>query len=92
VIRIAIYVAVLVALGMAMFHFRQTLLRAYEKTAVFLREVKVEMQKVVWPSRQEVYGATFVVLVSVIILTIAIGIEDRLLTAILDVFLSFAAS
>jgi len=64
--------------------YRETLKRWYEKAVIFLKEVRVEIQKVVWPSKQEVYGATFVVLIAVVILTLAIGIEDRLLSAILD--------
>jgi preprotein translocase subunit SecE len=87
-----IIVGVLVAAGALAYYFRSTLLRMYEKTAVFLKEVRVEMQKVVWPNKQEVYGATFVVLVSVVILTVAIGIEDRLLSEILDLILSLALS
>ena len=65
------------------FVFRATVIQWYEKAAIFLKEVRVEMQKVVWPSKQEVYGATFVVLVSIVILTVAIGIEDYLLSLVL---------
>jgi preprotein translocase subunit SecE len=79
-------------MGAAAYYFRQTLILWYEKAAIFLKEVRVEMQKVVWPSKQDVYGATFVVLVSVVILTIAIGIEDRILSSVLDLILSLAAS
>jgi preprotein translocase subunit SecE len=79
-------------MGAAAYYFRQTLILWYEKAAIFLKEVRVEMQKVVWPSKQDVYGATFVVLVSVVILTIAIGIEDRILSGVLDLILSLAAS
>ena len=82
---------VLGALGAAGYHFRQTFKRWYEKAVLFLKEVRVEMQKVVWPSKQEVYGATFVVLVSTVILTFAIGVEDLLLSHILDVILSLTA-
>ncbi|KPL12940.1 hypothetical protein AMJ85_00805 [candidate division BRC1 bacterium SM23_51] len=70
----------------------ETLQKWYNKAQVFLREVRVEMQKVVWPSKQDVYGATFVVLVSVVILTIAIGIEDRILSGILGLILSLLSS
>jgi preprotein translocase subunit SecE len=87
-----IYLAIVCGIALVLYHYREKVFRAYEKMAVFLREVKVEMQKVVWPSKQDVYGATFVVLVSVVILTIAIGIEDRILTAILNMFLTLAAS
>lgn len=90
--RVLIPLALLGAMGAAAYYFRQTLILWYEKAAIFLKEVRVEMQKVVWPSKQDVYGATFVVLVSVVILTIAIGIEDRILSSVLDLILSLAAS
>ena len=77
----------LVILGTAIWlaiRYRDMLGRWYEKAVIFLKEVRAEIQKVVWPSKQEVYGATFVVLIAVVILTLAIGIEDRLLSVILD--------
>jgi preprotein translocase subunit SecE len=86
-----ILAVVLGALAALVFTFRATLLRWYEKAAAFLKEVRVEMEKVVWPSKQEVYGATFVVMVSVIAFTIAIGIEDRFLSTVLDLVLKLAA-
>jgi len=82
-----VFLGGLVGLALA---YRATLARWYEKTAVFLREVRVEMQKVVWPSKQEVYGATFVVLISVVILTAAIGLEDLVLSEVLRHVLKLA--
>jgi len=90
--RILIPLIIVAALGAAAYYTRQTLMRWYEKATIFLKEVRVEMQKVVWPSKQEVYGATFVVLVSTVVLTIAIGIEDRLLSSVLDLILSLTMS
>jgi len=81
-----------VGLGALLYYSMETLQKWYNKAQVFLREVRVEMQKVVWPSKQDVYGATFVVLVSVVILTIAIGIEDRILSGILGLILSLLSS
>jgi len=82
--------AILGAVGALAYHFRLTLLRWKEKIAIFVKEVRVEMQKVVWPSRQEVYGATFVVLVSVFALTVAIWLEDLTLSWVLDLILKLA--
>lgn len=42
----------------------------------FLQEVTVELKKVAWPSRDELFGSTVVVIVSVIIIAIFIGICD----------------
>jgi preprotein translocase subunit SecE len=90
--RALMLLVLLAALGATAYYYRETLMRWYEKATIFLKEVRVEMQKVVWPSKQEVYGATFVVMVSVVILTIAIGIEDRILSSILDLILRLTAS
>ena len=46
------------------------------KTEKFAKEVKVEMQKVSWPSRPEVINSTMVVLIAVLCLsTYLFGID-----------------
>lgn len=42
----------------------------------FLREVRVELKKVTWPSRKQTVGATAVVLLLVILVSIFLGIVD----------------
>ena len=83
-----VILGILVAVGVV---YRERVARWAEKASVFLREVRVEMQKVVWPSKEDVKGATFVVLVSVAILTVAIGLEDKILSEILKIILLLAA-
>ena len=39
-------------------------LRWYKRFIVFLREVRSEVKKVTWPSRNEVYSTTLVVIVA----------------------------
>jgi preprotein translocase subunit SecE len=56
----------------------------WDKIAVFLKEVKVEMQKVSWPNKDEIVSYTVVVLITVLILTIIIGIEDKIIGAVLE--------
>jgi len=46
------------------------------KIAKFVTEVKLELKKVSWPTRQELINSTIVVIVSVIILTIFIALCD----------------
>ena len=46
----------------------------------YVRDVRVEMSKVSWPSRRELRDSTLVVIVMVVIVSIFIGIVDRLLT------------
>jgi len=41
-----------------------------------LREVRVELKKVTWPTRQEVFGTTIVVLVAVVIFGVFLYIVD----------------
>ncbi len=46
----------------------------------FFKEVKIELKKVVFPSRDEVIGSTKVVVVLVIIIAIFLGFIDLLLS------------
>ena len=46
------------------------------KAALFINEVKGELKKVSWPTREELIGSTVVVLVTVAILSIFVGICD----------------
>jgi preprotein translocase subunit SecE len=54
-----------------------------KKLVKFLREVKVELKKVSWPSRAEISGSTGVVIVTVIIVAIYLGIVDNILQQIM---------
>ena len=51
----------------------------FKKIFKFLREVRLEMKKVTWPTRKEVTGSTGVVIVTVIIVAIYLGIVDNIL-------------
>jgi len=46
------------------------------KTAQFLREVKVELKKVTWPSRKQTIGSTAVVIALVMIISLFLGVVD----------------
>jgi preprotein translocase subunit SecE len=46
------------------------------KSIQFLREVKVELKKVTWPSRKETAASTLVVIILVMIISIFLGIVD----------------
>jgi len=71
---------VFAALGLA------TLFLAFfhTKTGEVLIDTENEMRKVVWPSREEVSGATTVVIMTVIILGVAIYMMDIALANILS--------
>ena len=46
----------------------------------FLKEVRVEPTQVSWPTRNELRDSTIVVIVTVLIVSIFIGVVDRLLS------------
>jgi preprotein translocase subunit SecE len=57
-----------------------------EKLRAFLREVRAEMEKVTWPSRQEVQAATIVIIILVVILAAFIGVVDFIVNHVLGLF------
>lgn len=57
-----------------------------KKIPQFLREVRAEMEKVSWPSRDEVRAATIVIIVLVIVLAIFIGGVDFVVSRVLGLF------
>ena len=48
----------------------------FTKTKRFLREVKVELKKVTWPSRKQTIGSTAVVIALVMIISLFLGVVD----------------
>lgn len=49
----------------------------FEKIKTFLKEVKVELKKVTWPTRYELRGSTGVVIVTVLLFTLVIWLVDQ---------------
>ncbi len=56
----------------------------FERLVKFIREVRNEMRRVSWPSRDEVRESTTVVIVIVLILAVFIGIVDRALSFLIS--------
>jgi preprotein translocase subunit SecE len=71
----------LALVGVAVFIAYQTLLG--KQIWHFVSEAKVEVRKVVWPSRQETVQTTLIVFVMVLIMGIILWLFDMLLGAIL---------
>jgi preprotein translocase subunit SecE len=46
----------------------------------YVKDVRVEMSKVTWPTRRELRESTLVVIVMVIVISIFIGVVDRALS------------
>jgi len=55
----------------------------------FYADVRSEMKKVSWPSRQEVFGTTIVVIVAVFFFGIYLGVVDELLGRALNWLLRY---
>jgi len=53
-------------------------IRWYKRFFVFLREVKAEVKKVTWPSKNEVYSTTIVVIIATIFFGVYLYLLDLL--------------
>ncbi|MBN2302185.1 MAG: preprotein translocase subunit SecE [Lentisphaerae bacterium] len=49
----------------------------------FVGDVITEVKKSTWPSRQELFESTIVVIVSVMLLSLFVGVSDKLLITML---------
>ena len=54
----------------------------------FLREVKVELKKVAWPSRKQAMGSTIVVIMLVLLVSFFLGVVDIGLSSLIKAVLS----
>ena len=59
----------------------------FQKGIQFLREVKVELKKVTWPSRKQTIGSTVVAIVLVLIISIFLGVVDMGLSSLIRIVL-----
>ncbi len=57
----------------------------FEKINKFLQEVKQEMSKVSWPTRDELKGTTIIVIVLTITLSVFIWLTDKILEGLLNI-------
>ena len=55
------------------------IIEAVRKVRVFLGEVQTELKKSTWPDRQELVESTVVVIISVVLLSIFVGVSDTIL-------------
>ena len=52
----------------------------FQRLVKFIKEVRNELKRVNWPSRDEIRGSTVVVIVIVLVLAVFIGLVDRALS------------
>jgi len=57
------------------------------KVKDFVREVKIELKKVVFPTREELIGSTWVVIITVVMISLFLGIIDLGLTKMVAIAL-----
>jgi preprotein translocase subunit SecE len=57
------------------------------KVKEFFREVQVETKKVVFPSKDELIGSTWVVIITVVIISLFLGIIDLGLSKLVGIAL-----
>ncbi len=55
-----------------------------EKYINFLKEVKEELKKIVWPTKDETIGTTTVVIIFVVLMAIFLGVVDVALSKIIQ--------
>jgi preprotein translocase subunit SecE len=58
---------------------RERLKPMFNRISEFFQDVKLELKKVVFPTKKEVIGSTWVVIVSVLIASVFLGIVDMAL-------------
>jgi preprotein translocase subunit SecE len=58
-----------------------------DKIKAFFREVKIETKKVVFPTKDELIGSTWVVIITIVIISIFLGIVDLSLTRLVGMAL-----
>jgi preprotein translocase subunit SecE len=52
----------------------------FQRLVKFVKEVRNELKRVSWPSKDEIRGSTTVVIVIVLVLAVFIGLVDRALS------------
>ena len=57
------------------------------KVKEFFREVRTEVKKVVFPTKEELIGSTWVVIITVLIISLFLGIIDLSLSKIVGIAL-----
>lgn len=62
-------------------------MKIFTRITKFITEVKVEMQKVSWSSKDELIGSTIVVIVSTVLLAVFVGVVDFILSRFVNVLL-----
>ncbi len=60
-----------------------------QKIKDFFKEVKIELKKVVFPAKDEILGSTWVVIFTVIIISLFLGVIDLGLSRLVSLALTY---
>ncbi len=60
----------------------------FNRAAEFIREVKIELKKVTWPTRKQTTGTTIVVILFVFVVAAFLGLFDYSLSKLVQVVLT----
>ena len=66
---------------------RRSEVAIWTKAVQFLREVKIELKKVTWPTKKEAMASTVVVIILVIIVSVFLGLVDVGLSSLIRMVL-----
>jgi preprotein translocase subunit SecE len=55
----------------------------FERIKTYLAETRTELEKVTWPSRQDLIDSTRVVIIASLIVTVFVGVVDQVLSRII---------
>jgi preprotein translocase subunit SecE len=66
---------------------RRSELPVWTKATQFLREVKIELKKVTWPSKKDAMASTVVVIILVVIVSAFLGLVDVGLSSLIRIVL-----
>ncbi|MBU1053409.1 MAG: preprotein translocase subunit SecE [Proteobacteria bacterium] len=58
-----------------------------EKILQFLREVKIELKKITWPTRKQTISSTVVVIILVVIVSFFLSVVDMGLSSLIHIVL-----
>jgi preprotein translocase subunit SecE len=64
----------------------------FDKVKKFFNDVYIELQKVAWPSKEELMGSTAVVVAMSVIMAIFVGIVDKVLNLFVNIMIRIGGS
>jgi preprotein translocase subunit SecE len=64
----------------------------FDKVKKFFNDVYIELQKVAWPSKEELMGSTAVVILMSVIMAVFVGIVDKVLNLFVNLLIRFGGS